>query len=267
MALVLIVDQDQSQCRRLRDSVAPAGNRVMTAVSARHAVALGARFQPDAVLVALDLPDADGFRVLRSVRQSSPHSAVVMMTGCGTVRSAVEAMRLGAADYVEKPVDACYVLEMLGRLSQVRNGRERSSGPEPVQHAVDRWIEVVLKSAAAPTDPNTIERWGRAIGMSAGALRARCRAAHLSARSSLNFVRMLRLVTLYDGQRPVSDLLNIVDTRTLIRFLQLGDRTQPPCVFPLSLGTFVNRQAWITNPPVLVEVRRALQIPAVVAEK
>jgi CheY-like chemotaxis protein len=74
----------------------------------------------------------------------------------------------------------------------------------------------------------------------------------------VSFTRMLRVVMRYDGRTPAEDLLVIRDRRTLVRFLRLGDPTPPVCVLPMSVQTFLDRQAWIANPVALAELRRAL---------
>ena len=59
------------------------------------------------------LPRKDGLQVLRSVRETDPDVQIVILTGHGTVTTAVEAMRLGAFDYVMKPIDIPVLLEKI----------------------------------------------------------------------------------------------------------------------------------------------------------
>jgi DNA-binding NtrC family response regulator len=78
--------------------------------------------RPDAVLVDLRMPEMNGLDVLRAIREIDPACAVVLMTGHASVESAIEAVRLGALDYLTKPLD----LERLrGLLTTVQKGIER----------------------------------------------------------------------------------------------------------------------------------------------
>jgi len=82
--------------------------------------------EPDLVLVDLRLPDTSGLEVLRSLKARHPDAIVIMMTAFGQVESAVEAMKSGASDYLEKPFDRLEKLRMaVGRaLQESRDRRE-----------------------------------------------------------------------------------------------------------------------------------------------
>ena len=58
-----------------------------------------------AVLTDLRLPGADGIAVLRQAKESDPDCPVIVMTAFGTIENAVEAMKLGASDFIQKPID------------------------------------------------------------------------------------------------------------------------------------------------------------------
>src|SRR5688572_32870808 len=81
-----------------------------------------AEVRPDVVLVDLRLPDMDGLAVLRAIREIDPSAAVVLMTGHASVDSAIEAVRLGALDYLTKPLDLERLRELL---TTARKGIER----------------------------------------------------------------------------------------------------------------------------------------------
>jgi DNA-binding NtrC family response regulator len=100
---LLIVD-DELQMRRLVGSIFEgAPYRLLFAESGRAALAAAAENRVDALLVDLMMPEMDGLTVLREFRQRYPAAMALMMTGQGGVREAVEAIRLGAVDFLEKP--------------------------------------------------------------------------------------------------------------------------------------------------------------------
>lgn len=112
---ILIVDSDQEMCKRLAGYLSRSGHQPK--ISADGAAALAALDEGnpfDLVITALNLPQADGMEVLRKVKRSDPTTPVVILTSQGSVKSAVEAMKEGAADFLLKPV----TVELLEELSQ-----------------------------------------------------------------------------------------------------------------------------------------------------
>ena len=100
---LLIVDDERSirgACREVAESV---GFRAFTAENAEGAYKVLEEQSVDVVVLDLKLPGASGLEVLREVKQRRPEAAVIVITGYATVQSAVEAMKLGAYDYVTKP--------------------------------------------------------------------------------------------------------------------------------------------------------------------
>jgi DNA-binding NtrC family response regulator len=100
---ILIVDDEEivrTSCRRILE---PEGYSVRTAGSGAEAFALLEQHETDVVLTDLMMPDMDGIEVLRNTREKWPGIEVVIMTGYGTVKTAVRAMKIGVFDYIEKP--------------------------------------------------------------------------------------------------------------------------------------------------------------------
>jgi DNA-binding NtrC family response regulator len=93
----------------------------LTGTEAVRRIAGGRRYH--AVLTDLRLPGADGIEVLRAARSADAECPVIVMTAFGTIETAVEAMKLGAYDFVQKPVDVDYLLLLVGRCMEHRRLR------------------------------------------------------------------------------------------------------------------------------------------------
>ena len=119
---VLVVEDDPVLNRLLTRQLAKAGHAVGSADTWAGARQRLPALQPDLVLLDMKLPDSADFVPLRELAARLP---VVMLTAYGNVTQAVEAMRLGAADYLVKPVD----LDELERVVQRALDRRRDQGP------------------------------------------------------------------------------------------------------------------------------------------
>jgi DNA-binding NtrC family response regulator len=101
---LLVVDDDAGILEAMADYLRSLGHRTETARDAREAKARIAEFPFDCVVCDVHLPDEDGFEVLEYSRQAAPETAVILLTGLGTIENAVEAIRMGAFDYLTKPI-------------------------------------------------------------------------------------------------------------------------------------------------------------------
>ena len=127
MKRILIVEDKESLAQMLKETVESEGLEADIAASGTDAtrrLASAARYL--AVLTDLRLPGADGIQVLRQARESDPDVPVIMMTAFGTVENAVEAMKLGAYDFVQKPVDVDYLIMLLRRCREHRELRSEN---------------------------------------------------------------------------------------------------------------------------------------------
>ncbi len=100
---ILVVDDEESIRRLMEKELANMRRVVRTADSARQAFELIHRQQFDIIVLDIRLPDGDGIDLLDKFRQAIPDVEVILITGHGNVDSAVEAMKLGAYDYITKP--------------------------------------------------------------------------------------------------------------------------------------------------------------------
>src|SRR5260221_932271 len=124
MKRLLIVEDKESLAQMLRETVEAEGLEADVAADGREAmtrIASGRRYF--AVLTDLRMPGADGIAVLRQVKESDPDCPVIVMTAFGTIENAVEAMKLGAFDFVQKPVDVDHLLLLLRRFLEYRELR------------------------------------------------------------------------------------------------------------------------------------------------
>ena len=138
MALVLVVDDDRSIRHMLTQSLEAIELEVVTATTAEQGLALVSERQPDVVLLDIILPGRSGLEVLRDIQAVDRRLPVIFVTADSGSSTAIEAMQLGAYDYVSKPLD----LPQLNRL---------------VQAAVDsrRLMSVAVALAADPNADQT----------------------------------------------------------------------------------------------------------------
>lgn len=106
MKRILLVDDDEVYRERLALSLRRRGYEVLTASGAREALGLAAEQQVDAAVIDLKMPGESGLVVVAELAKSQPEAVVLVLTGYGSIASAVEAIRLGASDYMTKPADA-----------------------------------------------------------------------------------------------------------------------------------------------------------------
>jgi signal transduction histidine kinase len=119
-ASILIVDDEATHLKALCDTLSIEGYITTAAPSARSALDM-LRAQPfDVLLTDLMMPGMDGIALLNAAREITPDIACIVMTGHGTIDSAVEAMKGGAIDYVLKPIKLNALTQVIARGLQIR---------------------------------------------------------------------------------------------------------------------------------------------------
>ncbi len=121
---VLLVDDEPDQVALLRAMLTPLGMEVSTAESAELALSQFQKHPVDVVVTDLNLPGASGIDLIRNLRKAENPPAVVLITGEGSVTSAVDALKLGATDYLQKPVDPMRLVTLLQELLRSDDVRE-----------------------------------------------------------------------------------------------------------------------------------------------
>nr|WP_240490212.1 sigma-54 dependent transcriptional regulator [Planctopirus hydrillae] len=101
---LLVVDDDRQLAESMADYLRSLGHRTETSFTARDAMARMKEYRFDIVICDVNLPDEDGFAVLEWANKAVPDTEIILLTGYGTIESAVDAIRLGAFDYLTKPV-------------------------------------------------------------------------------------------------------------------------------------------------------------------
>ena len=129
-----------------------------------------------------------------------------------------------------------------------------------ISHAADRLAKAMVVATNSPSDPRTLAAWGQTAGVSRGALRVWCAAARTSARSCLDFVRVLRAVILAETQTwDLFSTLDVVDRRSLVRLLDRGGlRELSHSAKPPTVDEFLRIQRFLENPDVIAAVSRRL---------
>jgi two-component system, NtrC family, nitrogen regulation response regulator NtrX len=114
--LVLVIDDDSDLRHICLDMLGARGYRTQGAASVGEGLRAFGERQPAVVLLDLKLPDGTGLDVLRELQRRSPVTPVVVVSGYGSVPDAVEAMRLGASEYIEKPLARERLYDVLDRV-------------------------------------------------------------------------------------------------------------------------------------------------------
>lgn len=110
----LVVDDDVQFCAVLRDALARRGMTCLIAHNYDDAIAEAEAWQPERAIVDLRMPGKGGLEVVAALRRAHPAMSIVVLTGFGTIATAVEAIKLGASNYLTKPAE---VDEILGAFS------------------------------------------------------------------------------------------------------------------------------------------------------
>ncbi|MBW2175889.1 MAG: response regulator [Deltaproteobacteria bacterium] len=108
---VLLVDDEEDFLEAMSERMRARDMEVTTASSAKEAFEKMESETFDAIILDFQMPEMDGMEALKSIKAKRPESQIILLTGYATVEKGVEAMKIGAADFLEKPVD----LELLSQ--------------------------------------------------------------------------------------------------------------------------------------------------------
>jgi two-component system, NtrC family, response regulator len=100
---VLVIDDEEIICRGCRLVLCEKGHKVDLCATGKSGLFAAEQGQYDLILLDMKLPDLDGMEILKVVGEKRPAPSVIVMTGYSTMPNAVQAMKMGAVDYLAKP--------------------------------------------------------------------------------------------------------------------------------------------------------------------
>jgi DNA-binding NtrC family response regulator len=145
---ILVIDDERIILDSVKKILDPGDFEVDPAISSREGLDRAMNRSYDLVLTDIRMPEIGGMRILRDIKRSKPAVPVVIFTGYATVQSAVQAMKLGASDYIEKP----FTPDML--LTTVKKVLENAATEKPEKQELIHKDEVirVLERAAVDSE-------------------------------------------------------------------------------------------------------------------
>ena len=155
MPKILIVDDESSIRGVLHQLFEYEGHEVAEAESGPDAMELFSEFNPDVTFLDVKMPGMDGLEVLKRLLEEDPTALFVMISGHGTIDTAVEATRIGAYDFLEKPLDTARLQVTLRNALEVRG---LSDSVERLKNEVESRHEIVGASFAIRQVLERIER-------------------------------------------------------------------------------------------------------------
>lgn len=135
---VLLVDDEEDFLSVLSERLEARNLKVSQATGGEQAIEIVDQKDVDVVLLDLAMPGMDGLETLKRIKAGHPDTEIIILTGHGTVQAGVEAMKLGAEDFVEKPVDIHVLME------KIKDAREKRV--LVLQERSREEIEKILKS-------------------------------------------------------------------------------------------------------------------------
>jgi two-component system nitrogen regulation response regulator GlnG len=119
---------------------------VATAASGEEGLKVIPKFKPDLVLMDVRLGGMNGLETLRRIRQSDPRLLVILMTAYGTTQTTIEAMKLGAYDYLLKPFDALKLKEIVGNALKAARDMKQVVSYQPLLESEDYELGIIGRS-------------------------------------------------------------------------------------------------------------------------
>ncbi len=113
--LLFIVEDDEPLRQRMARALEARGFDVRVAASLKDADTLLAHDTPEFVVLDLRMPDGNGLDLIPRLKQADPETRIIVLTGYGSIATAMEAVRRGATDYLTKPVDADDIVSAFAR--------------------------------------------------------------------------------------------------------------------------------------------------------
>ncbi|MCU0479587.1 MAG: response regulator transcription factor [Anaerolineae bacterium] len=156
LAYVLVVDDEGANRYSVSKTLQKVGYVVSEAANGEEALELIARQSFDVVLTDIRMPGLDGIELLRRIREHSPEVIVILMTAYATLGNAVEALRLGAHDYLIKPSSSVDIRQSVARgVERARNLKRRRNLLDAIKSDV---FELAVSDVSLPPTENQDEK-------------------------------------------------------------------------------------------------------------
>ncbi len=131
---VMLVDDEEEFIELMSQRLKARGLTVITVTSGEEAVAMTDDRNLDVAVVDFSMPGINGIQTLKQIKEKRPDIEVIMLTGHGTIKSGIEAMKNGAIDYLEKPVDLNVLMEKIWVAKEVRTFALRKKSAKEVKN-------------------------------------------------------------------------------------------------------------------------------------
>jgi len=161
---ILVIDDERSIREVFSVLLGDHDYQVALAENGRQGLEKARAFLPDVVLLDMNLPDLPGLDVLAGLREIRPEPGIIIVTAFGTIRNAVEATKLGASAYLEKPVDNEELLLDIGRILEVRDLRHEVEALRSELTSRYRFSNIVGTSARMNSVFQLMEKISRVDG-------------------------------------------------------------------------------------------------------
>src|SRR5215470_15084685 len=126
---ILVVDDEENIRHTLRGVLADEGFEVLEAPDGRRALELLEHVAPRLAIVDVWMPEMDGIELVERMRNQAPGVPIIVISGHGTIETAVRVIRLGAFDFLEKPFPLDALLGVVGRALSARQDASVAPGP------------------------------------------------------------------------------------------------------------------------------------------
>jgi DNA-binding NtrC family response regulator len=110
---VLLIDDEKDFIEALSERMESRGMKVSSTVSPKEGLEIADKENFDAIILDLKMPEMNGLEVLKIIKEKNPDLQIILLTGHATVEKGIEAMKLGAMDLLEKPVDIATLTEKI----------------------------------------------------------------------------------------------------------------------------------------------------------
>ncbi len=136
-ANVLVVDDEEQFLKVFSQRLQGRGLKVETATSGEEAINKTKGKEFDAIILDLIMPGMSGIETLKRIKKENPDIQIIMLTGHGTVEKSVEAMKMGAVDFIEKPADMSKVLQKISEAKRKRVVLIEKKSQERIKEIID----------------------------------------------------------------------------------------------------------------------------------